>query len=92
MLINYNLGDDFMKKTTNKLLSAVVALIVILGLPPASLVFAGGETSGMTGTCTWSYDDSGALTIAPTAQGGRMEDYVSRTDADRPTLFVKFHM
>ncbi|MBQ6020651.1 MAG: leucine-rich repeat protein [Clostridia bacterium] len=74
-----------MKRQSNRLLSALLTLALLLGLfAPGLTVYAGVVDSGDCDTdLTWSLDDAGVLTIAPkdAASPAAMKDFSSASDA-----------
>ena len=73
-----------MKKRTNKLLSTLLSLALLLGIfAPGFTVYAGVVDSGDCGdNVAWSLDDGGVMTISvkDATQPGEMTDYVSSSD------------
>lgn len=68
-------------KKTNKILSVIMALIMIISIIPMSNITANAATSGKCGdNLTWTFDDStGSLTISGT---GKMYSYFNESEGE----------
>ena len=66
-----------------KLLSVLLALVMVLSLLPMGVISVSAATSGTTGDCTWTLDDEGTLTISGE---GEMGNYIE-SDYDTSATF-----
>ena len=85
-----------MKKALSVLLCICMVLSVFTALPLAALAATldeanepVGASSGTTGDCTWTLDDSGVLTISGS---GEMGSYTNNTSPDPRVTFGICHL